>query len=154
MNGSAPFASDDVLGGVALAVDLDHPGPGQPAAAPQQIDAVVRQPALLAGVGVVGDHEVTPGERGVDVDLGARRRLASAVHRLTRTQQRLGGNARPVRALASDQLALDDRDPQAALGQLTGAVLSGRAAAEDDDVVVGAHVVEPIASGLRPLAGH
>ena len=30
---------DDVLGGVALAVDLDHAGPGQPAAAAQQVDA-------------------------------------------------------------------------------------------------------------------
>ena len=137
---------DDVVGGVALAVDLDHPGPGQPAAAAQQVDAVVRQPALLAGVGVVGDHEVTPGERGLDVDLGARRRLARAVHRLAGAQQRLGGDACPVGALAPDQLALDERDPQAPLGQLAGAVLARRATAEDDDVVVGAHVAEPIAA--------
>ena len=35
-------------------------------------------------------------------------------------------------------LALDDRDPQAALGQPGGAVLAGRGAADDDDVEVGA----------------
>ena len=115
----------DVVGGVALAVDLDDPGPGEPAAAAQQVDAVVGQPALLAGVGVVGDHEVTPGERRLDVDVGARRGLARGMHRLAGAQQRLGGDAGPVGALAADQFALDERDPQAALGQLAGAVLAG-----------------------------
>ncbi len=61
----------DVVGGVAHAVDLDHPGAGEPAAAAQQVDAVVGEPALLAGVGVVRDHEVAPGERRLDVDLRA-----------------------------------------------------------------------------------
>ena len=70
----------------------------------------------------------------------ARRRLARGVHRLAGAQQRLGRDARPVGALAADQLALDERDAQAALGQRAGAVLARRAAAEDDDVVVGAHV--------------
>ena len=36
MTGSAPLASDDVLGGVAHAVDLDRARPGEPAAAAQQ----------------------------------------------------------------------------------------------------------------------
>ena len=71
MTGSAPCREDDVLGGVADAVDLDHARPGEPAGAAQQVDAGVRQPALLAGVGVVGDHEVPPGERRLDVDLRA-----------------------------------------------------------------------------------
>ena len=53
----------DVLGGVADAVDLDRADAGEPAAAAQQVDAVVGEPALLAGVGVVRDHEVAPGER-------------------------------------------------------------------------------------------
>ena len=91
--------------------------------AAQQVDAVVGQPALLAGVGVVGDHEVAPGERGLDVDLRGRRRVARAVHRLARPQQRLGRDARPVGALAADQLALDDGDAQPALGERAGAVL-------------------------------
>ena len=43
---------DDVLGGVAHARDLDRAGPGEPAAAAQQVDALLRQPALLPGVGV------------------------------------------------------------------------------------------------------
>ena len=68
-----------------------------------------------------------------------RRRVARGVHRLARPQQRLGRDARPVRALAADQLALDERDAQPALGQRAGAVLAGRAAAEHDDVVVVAH---------------
>ena len=50
--------------------------------------------------------------------------------------RRLGGNARPVRALAADQLSLDDRDAQSARGQRRGAVLARGAAAEDDHVVV------------------
>ena len=120
----------DVLGGVAHAVDLDDAGPGEPAAAAQQGDPFVGQPALLAGVGVVGDHEVAPGERRLDVDLGGRRRVARAVHRLARAQQRLGRDARPVGALAADQLALDERDAQPALGQRARAVLAGRAAAD------------------------
>ena len=52
-------------------------------------------------------------------------------------------DARPVGALASDQLALDERHPQATLGERAGAVLARRAAADDDDVVVVAHEFEP-----------
>ena len=61
------------------------------------------------------------------------------VHRLARPQQRLGRDAGAVGALAADQLALDDRDLQPAVGQRPGAVLAGRAAADDDHVVVVAH---------------
>ena len=38
----------DVLGGVAHAVDLDHAGPGEPAAAAQQVDALA-PPASAPG---------------------------------------------------------------------------------------------------------
>ena len=127
---------DDVLRGVPDAVDLDHAGAGQPARAAQQVDAPLRQPALLAGVGVVRDHEVPPGQRGLDVDLGARPGVARALHRLARAQQGLGRDARPVGALAADQLSLDDGDAQSARRQRRGAVLAGGAAAEDDHVVV------------------
>ena len=75
----------------------------------------------------------------VDVDLRGRRRFVRGVHGLARAQQRLGRDARPVGALAADQLALDHRDAQAALGERAGAVLARRAAADDDDVVVAAH---------------
>ena len=54
----------NVLRGMAGAVDVDHAGTGQLARAPQQVDAPVGQPALLAGVGPVRDHVVPPGQRG------------------------------------------------------------------------------------------
>ena len=143
MTGSEPVATTTCLAVCAHAVDLDHARPGELAAAAQQVDALARQPALLPGVGVVRDHEVPPGQRRLDVDLRAGRRLARALHRLAGAQQRLGRDARPVGALAADQLALDHGHPQAAVGQLTGAVLARRAAAHDDHVVVGAHVLAP-----------
>ena len=40
---------------------------------------------------------------------------------------------------AAELLALDDREPQATLGQPGGAVLAGRVAADYHDVEVGAH---------------
>src|SRR5207253_733218 len=46
------------------------------------------------------------------------------------------GDAGPVGALSPDQLALDQGDPEAALGEGARAVLARRAAAEDDRVVV------------------
>ena len=132
---------DHMPGGVAHAVDLDHARPGESPGPAQQVDALARQPALLPGVGVVGDHEVAPGERRLDVDLRAGPHIARALHRLAGAQQRLGRDARPVGALAPDQFALDEGDPQAALGERPGAVLARRAAAHDDHVVVGAHLL-------------
>ena len=131
-----------VVGRVAHAVDLDHARPGQPAAATQEGDAVVGQPALLPRVGVVGDHEVAVREHGVDIDLRGRRRLTRLVHGLARPQQRLRRDAREVRALAAHQLALDQRDAQPALGERARAMLARRAAAHHDHVVVVAHAVE------------
>ena len=78
-----------MLGRVAHAVDLDHARPREPAAAAQQVDSLSGQPPLLPGVGVVGDHEVPPGERGLDVNLCGGCRFARAVHRLAGPQQRL-----------------------------------------------------------------
>ena len=132
---------DHLPGGVAYAVDLHHARPGKPAGPAQQFDALARQPALLPGVGIVRDHEVAPGERRLDLDLRGGRRLACPLHRFAGAQQRLGRDAGPVGALTSHQLALDEGDPQAALGERPGAVLARRAAAHNDDVVVVAHVV-------------
>src|SRR5258708_7184918 len=119
------------------------PRPAAPPGAPQQADALPRQPALRAGVGVARDHEVPPGQRRLHVDLCARRRLPGVVGGLAGAQQRLGRDARPVGALAPDQLPLDEGNPQAALGQLPPPVLARRAAAYDDDVVIAAHDVPP-----------
>ena len=140
---------DHMPGGVTHAVDLHHARPGEPPGPAQQVDALARQPALLPGIGIVGDHEVAPGESRLDVDLRAGRRIARVLHRLAGAQQRLGRDARIVGALTPDQLALDQGDPQAALGQRPGAVLTRRAAAHDDNVVVGVHVLAPCAAAER-----
>ena len=124
-------------GGVSNAVDFDRTVSGEPASAPQQVDAVVREPRRGAGVDVLRDHVVAPGERRRDVDLRVRRRLVRVVCGFTRAEQRLGRDARPVGALAADELAFDDGDAQTAFCERAGAVLAGRAGAEDDDVVVG-----------------
>ena len=136
-----------MLRGVAYAVDLDDARPGESAAASQQVDPRAGQPVLLAGVGVVGDHEVAPGERRGDIDLRIGRRVARGVDGLARAQQRLGRDAGPVGALAADELALGERDVQSRGGQRGGGVLAGRAAADDDDVVV-AHALIPCAVGV------
>ena len=126
---------DHVLGRVANAVDLDHAGSGQPAATAKQVDALLGEPPLLAGVGVVRNHKVAPGKRRRDVDLRGRRRVVGAARGLPRAQQRLGRDAGPVGALAADPLALDECDAQAALRERADTMLAGRAAADDDDVV-------------------
>src|SRR4051812_19005694 len=88
---------------------------------------------------------IAPRGRGLGA-AGPADRLARAGHvtrgrkRFPRAQQRLGGDAGPVRALAADELALDDRDPQVTVDERTGAMLPGGPAAEDDDVVVVAHI--------------
>ena len=112
------------------------PVPASSAAPADQVDPVLAEPALLPGVGVVGHHEVAPGERGLGVDRRRRGRLVGRVGGLAGAQERLRRDARPVRALAADQLALDERDAKAALGERARAVLAGRAAADHDHVVV------------------
>ena len=132
-----------MFGRVANAVDVDHARPGQPGATAKQVDAVLGEPTFLAGVGVVRNHVVAPGKGRLDVDLRCRRRVVRTARGLPRAQQRLGRDARPVGALATDQLFLDECDAQTALCERGGAVLARRAAAHDDDVVVGVHVPAP-----------
>ena len=76
--GSAPFARTTWSAVWRTPSTSTTPGAGQSASAAKQVDAVVGKPALLAGVGVVRDHEVAPGKRRVDVDLGARPRRSRA----------------------------------------------------------------------------
>ena len=126
----------NVLRGMAGAVDVDHAGAGQLARAPQQVDAPVGQPALLAGVGPVRDHVVPPGQRGRHVNLRGGCRVARARHRLARAQQRLRRDTSPVGALTADQFPLHDGDVQPAQSQRRGAVLARRPAAKNDHVIV------------------
>ena len=97
---------------VAGAVHVDHAGPGEAADATDESDAPVRQPSFLARIRIVGDHVVPPVQRRLHVHLGAGADVAGALNCLARAQQRLGRDAGPVRALAADQLPLDDRDPK------------------------------------------
>ena len=125
-----------VLGRVPHPVDLHYAGPGDAARPAQQVDAMFGEPALLAGVGIARDHEVSPRERGREVDLRVRAHRERAVHRLAGAQQRLRRDARPVGALTADQLALDDGHAEAAFGERAGGVLARGAAPEHDHVVV------------------
>ena len=61
---------------------------------------------------------------------------------LRRAEQGLGRDARPVGALAADQLALDDGDPLARCEQPAGGDLAAGPEADDDGVVVFAHSAE------------
>ena len=127
-DGFGAVGEDDVPRGVPHAADFDRAGPGEPAVAAQQLDATVGQPLLGTRVGVLRDHVVTPGQRLRDVDLRGRRGVVRVVHYFARAQQGLGRDARPVRALTTDELAFDDGDAQAAFRQRAGAVFAGRAA--------------------------
>ncbi|HEV7943382.1 MAG TPA: hypothetical protein VGP17_11340 [Solirubrobacteraceae bacterium] len=77
---------DDVVCGVAHTVDLDDPRAGEPPAAAQQLDAAIGKEALLTGVGVVGDHEVTPGKRRLHIHFRGCGGIARPVDRLARSQ--------------------------------------------------------------------
>ena len=59
----------------------------------------VGEPAFLAGVGVVRDHEVAPGERRLDVDLGGRRRVAARLARPRRVAAASSTGCTPSRSI-------------------------------------------------------
>jgi hypothetical protein len=126
----------NVVRGVADAVDLYHTRACEPPMAANQADATIGEPALLAGVRVIRDHEVAPGECRRDVDFGLRGCLARTVNGLAGTQQRLRRNARPIRALAANKLALNQRHAQAAFRKRTDTVFARRTAPNHDHVEV------------------
>src|SRR5262245_3594046 len=130
---------DHVFGRVANAVYVDDAGPGQAAATTEQVDALLGEPTLLAGIGVVRNHVVAPGKNRIDVDPRSRCSVVRAVHGFPGAQQRLGRDARPVGALATDQFPLDECDAQTTFGEHAGAVLARRTAADNDHIVGVAH---------------
>ena len=66
------------------------------------------------------------------------------VEQLARPQQRLRRHAGVIGALAADQVLLDDRDPEAAVGQAARADLSRGAGADHNRVELGlVHAAEP-----------
>src|SRR5262249_28665311 len=130
--------------------------PGDPRLPPEEVDALAAQPLDLTPIGVVRDLEVAPGECVHSIEL-ARHRLACARDvarvgdRLAGAEQGLRGYAGPVGALPSDQLALGDRDLQAGLCQPASAVLTRRARAHHDHVVVEAHASDPCSARSRSM---
>jgi hypothetical protein len=97
------------------------------------------EPRDLDRVVEVVDDLVPSPEHRVDVEL-TRRSLRRAgdpprlVECLRRAKQRLRRHACVVRALAADEMPLDDGDGQAVLAEAADAHLAGRAGADHDDV--------------------
>jgi hypothetical protein len=117
-------------------LDVDHTRARKPPTAAKQSNATIGEPALLVGVGVIGDHEVAPGERGGDVNFGLSRSLKGAMHGLARAQQCLRRNACPIGTLAANEFALYECDAQATFYERTDAVFARRTTADDDYVEV------------------
>ncbi len=130
---------DNVPRGVGNPIHFDHAGSRKPARAANQVDALACQPALLAGIGVVRDHEIAVRQRRLDVDVGVACCLARLLGSFPGAQQRLGWDARPVGALAADELTFHDGHMQSTVGQLACAMLARRAAAQDDCIVGDRH---------------
>ena len=119
----------------------DHPaGPGQPPGAAQQLDALLSSHRPGAGVVVVRDHVVAPAERGADIERPVDRLGAPGTARAAASaspgRRSVLTDARPIGAFAAHEFALDEGDPQAAVGEVAGAVLAGGAATDHDDVEV------------------
>jgi len=130
-----------VVGQQRLPVDLDAAGPGQPAGAFDDGGAVALVAGDLLGIIEVADHEVAvvadrrPRQVGPVQAEGA----VGLAARLGWAQQRLGGDAGPVGALAADQLAFHDRNLAAGGEQAAGGDLAAWAHAKHDHVELLSH---------------
>ena len=107
--------------------------------AAKQLDAAFLQPGQLAGVVEVVDHLVAAVEDRLRVEVAGDRggdsgHTARLGQQLAGAQQRLRRHAGVVGALAADQVALDDRDREPAVGQPARADLARRAGADHDRV--------------------
>ena len=105
----------------------------EPAGAADQVDAGAVDPLHLAVVVPVRGEAVAPGQRRRDVLLAGDRLLRPVDRprlgeRLGAAQQRLARHARPVGALAADELVLDEDGGQPAADGDVGDVLPGRPA--------------------------
>ncbi|MDQ1171579.1 hypothetical protein QE392_003383 [Microbacterium proteolyticum] len=105
-----------------------------------EIDPRALQPLDLTGVVVVAGHGVASAQDGGDIELagdGLFRAVdvARGAQRGTAAQEGLGGHACPVRALAADELGLDDYRGEPGLDGTVGDVLAHGTGADDDEVV-------------------
>ena len=119
---------------------LDRALAGEAAGPSNERDVLALEPPELPVVGPVVRHVVALRERGSDVDLsGDRLRCAghptSRREHVARSDERLRRDATPVRALPADELLLDERDLQAAVGTPARRVLPRGSPADHDHVV-------------------
>ena len=91
------------------------------------------------------DDRVAARQHGVHVEVAASSacldagQVAADLEHLDRAQQALARHARPVRAFAADERLLDDDGFEpGVLGGVLGGIFTGRGAADDDDIPLGA----------------
>ena len=127
---------EDVPPLVALAVDVDRGGGGEPALTLDVGDLAGGDQTLKSLV-EPGDHAVLvlvhPGhvdavEGALDAELGA---LAGLIGQLPGVQQRLGGDAAPVQTGAAQLVLLDQGDVQTQLRSAQGSGIAAATASED-----------------------
>jgi hypothetical protein len=132
-------------GGAVGGLDLDGPFPGQAAGTSDEVDSFALQPGLLSVVPPVRGHVIAlrQGGRGVEVAgdrlRGSRRTPRRGKH-VARPDERLGGNAAPVGALAADQLSFHDGNGEAAVGQAASDMFARRARADHHHVIWAIHL--------------
>jgi hypothetical protein len=137
-----PRRNHDIARAIGLAVHLDAPQGRQTSGPAKHLDPLPFEPGGLGAVLVLRHHEVAPLERGRGTDtpghgFTSARRLTRRLECLARPQQCLRRDTGPVVALAPDQLALDDRHPEAGIRETPSAMLTRRTGADDDDVELG-----------------
>ncbi len=137
---------DHVLGLQGLAVHLDLARAGDPAFALEDRGALLLVALHLPRVVEVADHLVAVVEDFLDLQGGGARPEGPPrlVPGLGRSDQGLRGDARPVGALAPDELPLDHRDPLPAGDEAARGHLPAGAHAEYHRVVSFGHPLTPI----------
>jgi hypothetical protein len=131
-----PGGDHDVIGLEEFPARLDLAGTGDPGGALDHGGALFLVAADLGGVIEMADHVVVvvPQLRPVQRGGGHPRGPGRLRPRLRGAQQRLGRDARPVSALAADQLPLDHRHPSPVGQQPPGSGLPAHAHPDNDHV--------------------
>jgi hypothetical protein len=153
--GRGPRADHDGACGLQdCVIDLHLAGPGQPAAAAEEVSALAlealdRRPV----VPVVGDLAQALGHRcPVRSHCGAARHQGDAAalgESVGGPDDRLAGNAAPVGAFATDQVLFHPGDGQAGVGQLFGDLLAAGPHPDHDDVEFLVHAAAPALFSAR-----